>query len=120
MGAYQNTPQVNGLNTPPLSYAGYMIPDRVIASFSFRKEYIKHLATTISLLYQGSIDGRFSYVYGADFNSDAVTGNDLIYIPTNEEIQTRSNLLLKTLNGVNYSPAQQGHCLKIISTRTNI
>ena len=108
MGAYQNTPQVIGLNTPQLSYAGYVVPDRVIATLSYRKEYIRHLGTTVSLLYQGSIDGRFSYVYGADFNSDAVTGNDLIYIPTNARDTNQIKFVSQTLNGVVYSPAAQG------------
>ena len=84
---------------------------------SFRKEYLKHLGTTISLFYQGSIDGRFSYVYGADFNRDGVNGNDLIYIPKNaldpNEIlfgngnNTTGSAANVVINGVTYTPAQQ-------------
>jgi hypothetical protein len=104
LSAWQSVGTVNGSNTPGLGYANYVVPDRVIATLSYRKEYIKHLATTISLLYQGSVDGRFSYVYGADFNRDGFNGNDLIYIPRNaSEITFVSN----TVNGVVYSPQQQ-------------
>lgn len=102
---------VNGGNTPSLSYANYVVPDRVIASISYRKEYFKHLATTIALIYQGSIDGRYSYVYGADFNRDGVNGNDLIYIPKNaSEISfsgsSTPNSNFTYPNGVTYTPQQ--------------
>jgi outer membrane receptor protein involved in Fe transport len=67
-------------NDPTLSYTGNIIPDRIIASVSYRKEYLRNLATTISAFYSGSIQDRFSYTYSSDFNRDGQT-NDLIYIP---------------------------------------
>ncbi|HEV7781628.1 MAG TPA: carboxypeptidase regulatory-like domain-containing protein, partial [Chitinophagaceae bacterium] len=101
-------PTVNGANTPNLSHSQFVLPDRVIASFSYRKEYFKHFATTISLFYSGSIDGRFSYVYGADFNRDGVNGNDLIYIPKDAR-NTNEITFVPTaaINGIVYSAAQQ-------------
>jgi hypothetical protein len=71
---------VNNGNDPELSFANYVVPDRVVATLSYRKEYLKHLGTTISLFYEGSVAGRFSYTYSADFNRDGQT-QDLIYIP---------------------------------------
>lgn len=67
-------------NVPTLSYSSNLNPDRIIASVSFKKEYFKNLATSVSLFYEGSQQGRFSYTYSADFNRDGQT-NDLIYIP---------------------------------------
>jgi len=67
-------------NKPELSYSSNLNPDRVIASVSYRKEYLGNLATSFSLFYEGSQQGRFSYTYSADFNRDGQT-NDLIYIP---------------------------------------
>lgn len=67
-------------NVPTLSYSSNLNPDRVIASVSYKKEYFKNLATSVSLFYEGSQQGRFSYTYSADFNRDGQT-NDLIYIP---------------------------------------
>ena len=100
---------VNGANTPNLSHAGYVVPDRVIGSLSYRKEYFKHFATTISLIYQGSIDGRFSYFYGADFNRDGVNGNDLIYIPKDARNTAEIQFVpTASINGIVYSAAQQG------------
>ncbi|MBC7946722.1 MAG: TonB-dependent receptor [Chitinophagaceae bacterium] len=108
LGAYQNTPNVYGLNTPALSYSQYVVPDRIIASLSYRKEYLKHLATTVSFLYQGSIDGRFSYVYGADFNRDGVNNNDLIYIPKDARNASEITFVPSaSINGVVYSAAEQ-------------
>ena len=80
LGAWQGTPNVNGTNNPPLGTASFVVPHRVIASVSYRKEYLKHLGTTISLFYEGSPQGRFSYQYNTDFNRDG-SNNDLIYIP---------------------------------------
>ncbi|HEX3165781.1 MAG TPA: hypothetical protein VHQ93_05935, partial [Chitinophagaceae bacterium] len=81
LSAWQGTPTYNSPNTPTLGYSGFTVPDRLVAAFTYRKEYFKHFATTISMMYAGSIDYRFSYVYAADFNRDGSTGNDLIYIP---------------------------------------
>ncbi|PWS30291.1 TonB-dependent receptor [Pedobacter paludis] len=67
-------------NNPTLSYSSNLNPDRVVANISYRKEYLKNLATSFSLFYSGSQQGRFSYSYSADFNRDGQT-NDLIYIP---------------------------------------
>ncbi|HYC40929.1 MAG TPA: carboxypeptidase regulatory-like domain-containing protein [Chitinophagaceae bacterium] len=107
-GTYQNTEQVNTLNVPSLSTASYVIPDRVFGMVSYRKEYFKHFATTLTVQYSGGATGRFSYVYGADFNRDRITGNDLIYIPTREEVQTMS-FATQTVNGVTFDQnAQRG------------
>jgi Carboxypeptidase regulatory-like domain len=78
--AWQNTPTVSGANNAPLGTAGFVVPNRVIASVSYAKEYLKHLKTTVSLFYEGSSAGRFSYQYSTDFNRDG-NFNDLIYVP---------------------------------------
>jgi hypothetical protein len=106
LSAWQITQTVNGANTSPQGYASYVLPDRVVGMISYRREYLKHLATTISLLYQGSIDYRYSYVYGADFNRDGVNGNDLIYIPTVSEVQSMQ-FTNQTINGIVYDQTAQ-------------
>jgi hypothetical protein len=80
INTWQNTQIVRDPNSPQLSTANYVVPDRVIASVSYRKEYLKKLATQISLFWEGSVAGRFSYTYSTDFNRDGQV-NDLIYIP---------------------------------------
>ena len=80
LNTWSLTSIVRNSNDPELSYANYVVPNRLIANISYRKEYLKHLATTVSMFYEGSIQGRFSYTYSSDFNRDGQT-NDLIYVP---------------------------------------
>jgi outer membrane receptor protein involved in Fe transport len=94
---------VNGPNTPTLAQAGYIVPDRVIAAISYRKEYLRHLGTTISLFYEGSHQGRFSYVYNGDLNRD-IAFQDLIYIPRNPSEIT---FVPTTIGTTTYTAQQQ-------------
>jgi hypothetical protein len=90
INTWSGTPTVNNANNPELSYANYVVPDRIVASLSYKKEYINHLATQVSFFYSGSSQGRYSYIYGGDFNRDGQS-NDLIYIPRNASEITFSN-----------------------------
>ena len=102
-------------NTPSLSYSGNMNPSRVIASVSYRKEYMKNLATSISVFYEGANQGRFSYVYSGDFNRDGISGNDLMYIPKDaSEVSISGDLVIPASGSVpakTYTPAQQSQIL---------
>ena len=80
LNTWSLTQIVRNANSPELSYANYIVPDRIVASITYRKEYLKHLATSVSLFFEGSIQGRFSYTYTGDLNRDGQT-NDLIYVP---------------------------------------
>ncbi|PJJ58968.1 TonB-dependent receptor [Hymenobacter chitinivorans] len=103
LSSWQQNPSVNGSNNPQLSYASYVVPDRVIASLSYRKEYLEHLGTTVSLFYEGSQGGRFSYLYSTDFNRDGANA-DLIYIPKDASEIT---FVPKSVNGVTVSAQEQ-------------
>lgn len=105
---------INGPNTPSLGIPGYVVPHRVIGAISYKKEYFKHLATTISLFYEGANQGRFSYVYSGDLNRDGGFNNDLIYIPKDPSEITFGNGTNSTgtaanvvIGGVTYTPQQQ-------------
>ncbi|HLS94635.1 MAG TPA: TonB-dependent receptor [Sphingobacterium sp.] len=74
---YQN---IGNSNRPTLGFTNNVIPDRIVANLSYRQEWLKNLATTVSLFYEGGIQGRFSYGYTSDFNNDSQV-NDLIYVP---------------------------------------
>ena len=78
--AWNSNPNVGTQNALEMYNSAYVIPHRIIANFSYRKEYIKHLATTFSLFYEGASQGLFTYTVNGDLNND---GNsvDLMYIP---------------------------------------
>ena len=48
----------------------------------------KNLATTISLFGNWTSGNRFAYVYGGDINNDGTASNDLLYVPTDGEIDS--------------------------------
>lgn len=68
-------------NADVASYANFRQPNRVIASMSYRKQYLNHLTTSIGLTYEAANVGAASYVYNGDVNGDGQTSNDLIYVP---------------------------------------
>jgi hypothetical protein len=98
---------VNGANIPTLDIASYTVPNRLIASFSYRKEYLKHLGTTVSIFYEGAHQGRFSYLYSSDINRDG-QANDLLYIPRDASEITFVPLTIGSgSSAVTYSAADQ-------------
>lgn len=60
----------------------FAVPHRIVASLSYRVEYLKHLASTFSFFYEGNTQGRYTYQYANDLNNDGNTA-DLLYIPKN-------------------------------------
>jgi len=52
--AFSSNTAVGSLNDPGLSYSNFATPHKLIGNISYRIEYAKHLATTISLVYQDS------------------------------------------------------------------
>ncbi|RSK48411.1 TonB-dependent receptor [Hymenobacter rigui] len=95
-------------NAEALSYSQFLQQHRVIGSLSYRKEYLGHLGTTLSMFYEGAPAGRYSYVYSGDMNGDNQTSNDLMYIPRNQsEINLRDITLTAAQGGGTYSATQQ-------------
>ncbi len=106
-GAWLGNATVNGSNNAEMGYAGFVVPDRVIANLSYKKEYLKNLGTTISLIFDGSSQGRVSYIYGGDLNRDGANA-DLIYVPKDPSEITFTPFTAGTApNAVTYSAKQQ-------------
>ena len=82
-------------NADVLSYSQFLIQHRVIASASYKREYLGHLATTLSLFYEASPAGRFSYLYGGDMNGDSQS-NDLIYVPRSQSEIVLNDIIFYT------------------------
>jgi hypothetical protein len=107
LNTWSITPIVGQANSPELSYAGYVVPDRIIAGLSYRKEYLKHFATSISLFLESSIQGTYSYTYGGDLNRDG-QNNDLIFVPNDPSGITFTDFNYgTTANPKIYTAAQQ-------------
>lgn len=106
--AWSNNLSVRGQNDLDLSYSQYLTPDRLVGSLSYRYEYAKHMATTVSIFYSGYNDGSFSYRYSNDFNKDGVNG-DLMYIPASPSEINFTDFIVKVnnVNTVKYTAQQQ-------------
>ena len=102
--AWNGNPNVNGANSPELSYAGYVVPDKFIANLSYKLEYLKSMATTISLFYEGGSQGRYSYVYSSNIVRDGANSVNLIYVPKDA---TEITFVDQTVSGKVWTAQQQ-------------
>ncbi|HET6769245.1 MAG TPA: carboxypeptidase regulatory-like domain-containing protein [Chitinophagaceae bacterium] len=97
------------LNDFELAYTNFAVPHRFVGNVSYRFEYLKHAATTLTLVYEGAINGTYSYVYNGSLNNQGLASANLMYIPTNArnsaEILFRNNVTYA--NGVTYTAAEQ-------------
>ncbi|WP_207426051.1 TonB-dependent receptor [Pedobacter sp. SYSU D00535] len=103
--AWANNYSINDPNEQLLGISQYSIPHRIVGNISYRREYVKHLATTVSLFYDGANQGRFAYTTGGDLNRDGVS-LDLLYIPRSANELTFAPILGSN-NAVLFTEAQQ-------------
>ena len=68
-------------NADVTSYSLFNQPHRVVAASYYRFEYAKHFATSFGFTFEAANAGTGSYAYNGDLNNDALTSNDLIYVP---------------------------------------
>lgn len=78
--AWNSLPNNTSPNDAVLTTSQYNTPHRLVGSVSYKFEYAKNLATTISFFYEGANPGRYSYMFNNDVNGDG-SASDLIYIP---------------------------------------
>ncbi len=76
--AWQSIYNVGPTNGIELGNSEYAIPHRVVADVSYRIEYANHLATTLSLFYQGMNNSNYSYLISGDPVGDG--NSHLMYI----------------------------------------
>ncbi|HET9824718.1 MAG TPA: hypothetical protein VFP87_05260, partial [Chitinophagaceae bacterium] len=70
------------LNDFELAYTNFAVPHRIIGFIGYRVEYLQHLGTTVSLIYEGAANGTYSYVYSGSLNNQGQNSANLMYIPT--------------------------------------
>ena len=80
-GSWTNNGTTADPNNPVMSFASNSPGHRYFGTASYRMEYFKFGATTISGLWETRTWGNTSYLFSGDRNGDGATGNDLIYIP---------------------------------------
>jgi hypothetical protein len=80
LSAWGGTPNQNNPNDLFLAQSNGAIPNRIIGTLAYKITYGKAFSTTVSLLYDGFNQGRYSFTYNGDVNGDAIAG-DLFFIP---------------------------------------
>ncbi|MCX6270170.1 MAG: hypothetical protein NTU44_02950, partial [Bacteroidetes bacterium] len=104
---WRYTPEVNGRNKLDEAYTNFDMGSRVVAFVSYKLDYCRHFATTLSVFYNGQSGSRYSYVYLDGYkmtSEDAVNDQDLIWIPKD---QSQVNLTAYTASGTLHTVAEQ-------------
>lgn len=85
---WRNTHTYRFSNKPELANSAYNIPHMIKASAFYHIDYghNKLFTTTVGIIYQGTSGAPYSLLYSGDINGDGGTSNDLIFIPTDEQI----------------------------------
>jgi len=82
---WSSRPTPGNPNGDYLSNSTYVQPNRVVASFAYKKQYWNHTATTVGVIFEAANNGAISYITtaktGNDINHDGSTSNDLMWIP---------------------------------------
>jgi Carboxypeptidase regulatory-like domain len=115
-GSFTAVQQVNGTNSPnlPLSFSDNDIPHRVIGYASYRLGYGSKEKfggdVVFSVGFEAVQSFRYSYNIGGDMNGDGITNNDLLYVPTADQISSGAYAFVLnrvTATNITYTPAQQ-------------
>ena len=88
---YRNS--VNAVNDNEMGYATYVAPNRLLLSASYTLKESKNATSRFSLVYDGYQYGylndyafsRFSYIFSANVNNDALAPANLIYVPASRQ-----------------------------------
>jgi len=75
-------------NDPEMGNSAFNIPHQIKASVAYHVSYghADRWTTTLGLVYLGTSGAAYSVYYNGDINGDSSSGNDLIWIPTDAQI----------------------------------
>jgi hypothetical protein len=112
--AFDRNPILNNANEARLTPSLYGNKHRIITAISKRFEYgsKKNIATTFSLFGNWTSGNPYAYVYGGDINNDGTGSNDLLYVPTDNEINLMNFSPVTDVNGNIQNDAAQRVALK--------
>ncbi|HEY9551109.1 MAG TPA: TonB-dependent receptor [Prevotella sp.] len=85
---YNNTHTYRFSNSPELGNSAYNVPHTIKASAFYHLDWGRNklFTTTIGVIYEGRSGSPYSLLYSSDFNGDYSKANDLMFIPTDEQI----------------------------------
>jgi len=104
-GSWNGNAQSNDPNNPGLSFGANSPGHRFFIATSWRKEYFKFGATSLSLFFDGHTNGNTSFTYAGDLNGDGAT-NDLIYIPKDVSEMNFQSFTCNASNGCTAATAR--------------
>jgi hypothetical protein len=112
--AFDRNPILNNANEARLTHSLYGNKHRIIGAASKKFTYGRkqNMATTISMFASWTSGNRFAYVYGGDINNDGTGTNDLLYVPTDAEIDAMAFATLTDIDGNPQNAAAQRVALK--------
>ncbi len=112
--AFDRNPILNNANAAVNSTSLYGNTHRFVLAGIKKFDYGKNNAhgTTISLFANWVSGDRFAYVYGGDINNDGTGTNDLMYVPTDAEINAMSFDPYFDVSGTVQSASVQQSALK--------
>jgi len=112
--AFDRNPVLSNANTALSSPSLYGNTHRFVLAGIKKFDYgdDKQFATTISFFSSWTSGNRFSYIYGGDINNDGSRTNDLIYVPTPEDIASMNFATLTDVSGNTQNAAAQAAALE--------
>jgi hypothetical protein len=112
--AFDRNPILGHANEARLSPSLYGNTHRMMVVGSKKWDYgpDKKWSTTFSFFSNWTSGNRFAYVYGGDINNDGTSSNDLMYVPTDGEIDVMAFAPLTDINGNLQGAAAQRAALK--------
>jgi hypothetical protein len=106
--------QVNGSNSPELSFTDFDIRHRIVGGAIYKVKFAGKFSSSVGLYYNGQSGANYSYIYNGDINRDGQFGNDLVFVPTDDQIDAwLANGQIDAITGANpFTPAEQAVALK--------
>jgi hypothetical protein len=85
--AYERNPAFGNVNEAIATASLYGNKHRFVGA-AYKKFTYNNMATTVSVFMQYAQGGRYTYTYSGNINGDNSTINDLIYIPTDNDLNS--------------------------------
>ena len=84
LGSWNSNEISRDPNNPGVAYSQNSPGHRAFLALSYRREYFRFGATSVSLFAERRTQGNTSYTFANDVNNDGGFSNDLIYIPRSQ------------------------------------